>query len=178
MIVGLFPLAKNTFINISTLCICIGVNLEQKFNPLNKEKYKGNVESIYARSSWELEFMFMLDSNTNVIEWSSEELVIPYRSASGRKNRYFIDFVVKMKLGDKVKDLLIEIKPINFCNPNNQTNSLYIIKQIEKNILKWTAVKEYAKINNYDFYIVSKIVDKKTSQFMFFSLNDIGLSNI
>ena len=47
------------------------------YTPRHPEKYKGTWPIIY-RSSYELLFCKFCDDNTNVIEWSSESIVIPY----------------------------------------------------------------------------------------------------
>ena len=51
-----------------------------KFKPKNYKKYKGNPTKIFYRSLWERRFMVYADSNPNIIEWGSEEVVIPYIS--------------------------------------------------------------------------------------------------
>ena len=66
------------------------------FYPKNTEKYKGDFSNIVYRSSWELKFMHWADESKNVLEWSSEELVIPYLSPLDNKmHRYFVDFKIK-----------------------------------------------------------------------------------
>ena len=65
-----------------------------KFIPKNKEKYKGNIDTIIVRSSWEKEVMIWLDTHSKVKSWVSEELVIPYISpVDNRRHRYFPDFL-------------------------------------------------------------------------------------
>ena len=56
-----------------------------KFKPKNRDKYKGNPTNIIYRSLWERRFMVYCDSNNSVVKWSSEEIVIPYRSPFDRK---------------------------------------------------------------------------------------------
>ena len=69
-----------------------------KFSPKNYKKYKGDPTNIIYRSSWELTFMKYCDSNPNVLEWGSEEIVIPYKSPlDNRYHRYFVDFYIKVK---------------------------------------------------------------------------------
>ena len=59
-----------------------------KFRPKNISKYKGNSTEIFYRSGWELRFMSYLDKTPSVLKWSSEEIVVPYRSPiDGRKHR-------------------------------------------------------------------------------------------
>ena len=42
--------------------------------------------------------MSFLDSDPRIIEWSSEEIVVPYISpVDNRTHRYFVDFYVKMQ---------------------------------------------------------------------------------
>ena len=47
-----------------------------KYNPINTHKYVGNAKNVTYRSMWERRFMKYCDMNTNVFQWSSEELVI------------------------------------------------------------------------------------------------------
>ena len=73
-----------------------------KYRPTNKRKYKGDVNSIVYRSLWERKFMVYLDTNPDITEWGSEEIVIPYVSPlDGKRHRYFPDFYVKTNNGDK-----------------------------------------------------------------------------
>ena len=65
-----------------------------RFKPRNPGKYKGDPSNIIYRSSWEKKFMLWCDCNLNVLEWGSEEIVIPYRSPLDRRvHRYFPDFM-------------------------------------------------------------------------------------
>lgn len=84
-----------------------------KFSPKNYKKYKGDPTNIIYRSSWELTFMKYCDSNPNVLEWGSEEIVIPYKSPlDNRYHRYFVDFYIKVQeKGGAIKKYLIEVKP-------------------------------------------------------------------
>ena len=67
-----------------------------KFHPGNPKKYRGNVRNIIYRSMWERMLMVQLDRNEKVIEWGSEEVIIPYRSPlDGKVHRYFPDFMLK-----------------------------------------------------------------------------------
>ena len=51
-----------------------------KFVPTDPKKYKGNPRNIIYRSMWERNVMVQFDRNENIVEWSSEEVVIPYVS--------------------------------------------------------------------------------------------------
>ena len=84
-----------------------------KFRPSNPTKYKGDPTKVIYRSLWELKFMRWCDGNVNILKWSSEEVVIPYKSPiDNRYHRYFPDFYVKMKSSTgKIEERLIEVKP-------------------------------------------------------------------
>ena len=63
----------------------------------NPKKYKGDSQRIIYRSLWERKFMVYCDTNESVIEWGSEEIIIPYLSPwDGRIHRYFPDFYIKI----------------------------------------------------------------------------------
>ena len=73
-----------------------------KFKPTNPKKYRGNPTNIIFRSGWELKFMKFCDTNKDILEWGSEEVIIPYKSPlDGRYHRYFPDFSVKIRTKDK-----------------------------------------------------------------------------
>ena len=57
--------------------------------------------------------MVYCDQSDNVIEWGSEEVIIPYVSPlDGRMHRYFPDFYIKVKESTgRIKKMIIEIKP-------------------------------------------------------------------
>ena len=62
-----------------------------------------------------------LDLNVNVVEWASEEIVIPYRyPIDGKMHRYFPDFYVKTSKGEK---FLIEVKPKTQPKPPKKSKS-------------------------------------------------------
>ena len=84
-----------------------------KFRPQNYKKYKGDHTNIIYRSGWELTFMKYLDRQPEVLKWSSEEIIVPYRSPIDNKvHRYYPDFLIKVKESNgKLKKYVIEIKP-------------------------------------------------------------------
>ena len=64
-----------------------------KFTPKNPHKYRGDVNNIVFRSSWEYKLMKFLDDYDDVLEYGSEEIIIPYISPlDGKMHRYFVDF--------------------------------------------------------------------------------------
>ena len=69
-----------------------------RYTPQNPSKYKGDYRNIIYRSLWERKFMVYCDQSNNIIEWGSEEIIIPYLSPlDGRIHRYFPDFYIKVK---------------------------------------------------------------------------------
>ncbi len=135
-----------------------------RFHPQNPEKYKGDVQNIIYRSSWELKFMQWCDRNPNVIEYASEEFCIPYLSPiDGRVHRYFPDFIMKVKeQSGQVKNYIIEIKPKKQTVPPVQTskkrNRTFIneVKTYAVNEAKWKAAEEWCKDRLLKFMIITE----------------------
>ena len=49
-----------------------------KYKVKNKKKYKGDPTNIVYRSMWERHCFKWCDESSDVVEWSSEEIVVPY----------------------------------------------------------------------------------------------------
>jgi len=134
-----------------------------KFKPSFPEKYDGDPTNIVYRSLWELKFLRYCDLNENILEYSSEEIVIPYMDRStNRVRRYFPDAYIKVKQPDgNIKKYLIEIKPskqtIPPPKPKRQTRR-YIAEAMEfvKNQSKWEAAREYCKDRMMEFKILTE----------------------
>ena len=148
--------------------------MEGSFKPKNPQKYRGDPTKIFYRSSWEFTCMMKFDLNSNVIEWSSEEIQIPYRTildeeyeirnklSKKRYHRYFVDFYVKVKdRNGKINRYLIEVKPKNQTVPPNRAD---YSKRSEKRFIadrnrwiineaKWKAAREYAEDRGMKFLI-------------------------
>ena len=61
------------------------------YRPIYKQKFLGKKFPQY-RSSWELHFFKWCDYNANVLEWTSEGIIVPYVSPLDTKtHRYFVD---------------------------------------------------------------------------------------
>ena len=67
----------------------------------------------------ERRFMVYCDNNSKIIEWGSEEIIIPYKSPLDKKtHRYFPDFYVKYINKDKqIVREIIEVKPKKHLSP-------------------------------------------------------------
>ena len=134
-----------------------------KYYPTHPEKYKGDPTGIVYRSLWERKFMVYCDKNTNVLEWASEEIAIPYRSPVDNKiHRYFPDFYMKVKeTGGQVKRYIIEVKPLKQTTPpkkpKTQTKA-YIREAYEyaKNQAKWKVAREYCEDRMWEFKVVTE----------------------
>ncbi len=134
------------------------------FKAKNPSKYKGNPSQIAYRSSWELRYMVELDTDPNVIQWASEEIIIPYRSpVDGKPHRYFCDFWVKRKGPDgKLFCEMIEIKPSVQTKPpkvtakRNKRALLNEQKTFAVNSAKWEAATEFCLDRGWTFRIVTE----------------------
>jgi hypothetical protein len=47
------------------------------YKPVNPKKYRGNPNQVVYRSLWERKLMVYCDNNDAVLEWGSEEVIIP-----------------------------------------------------------------------------------------------------
>jgi len=134
-----------------------------KYKVKNPQKYKGDPTNICWRSLWERKYMKYLDGNSNILEWSSEEFFIWYKSpVDNKKHRYFPDFYVKEQYPDgTIKKYLVEIKPKKQTEPptkpKRQTKR-YISEVYEyaKNQSKWEAAKEWCLDRGYGFVILTE----------------------
>jgi hypothetical protein len=134
-----------------------------RFKPKNPKKYLGDPTNIIYRSGWELKFMRFCDSHPNVIQWGSEEVVIPYISPiDGKVHRYFTDFIVKqLNTMGKKETLIIEVKPKAQTRPpekKSRVTKRYLteVKTWGVNQAKWKAANEFCKDRGWKFKIVTE----------------------
>jgi hypothetical protein len=134
-----------------------------KFRPKNPKKYGGDPTNIIYRSSYELRFFKHLDENVNVIEWKSEEIVIPYKSPiDGRFHRYFPDVFLKVRLPDNsIKSILVEIKPlVQTREPKvkSRKTKQYITEVATwgVNQAKWKAAQEFCADRGWEFKLITE----------------------
>lgn len=142
----------------------MGSYLQGIFKPTKPQKYKGDVKNIIYRSSWELSFLSRLDLDDNVLQYSSEEVIIPYRHPiSNTIRRYFVDFWVRYKDG---RTLLIEIKPHKETLPPTPSSGKR--KKSKKTLLnehltyavnmaKWEAADKYCKKKGWEFHVFTEL---------------------
>lgn len=134
-----------------------------KYKIKNFEKYKGDPTNVVYRSLWERKYMKYLDLNQHILEWSSEEIVIWYKSPiDNRPHRYFPDFYVKEEMPDgRIKKYLVEIKPHKQLSPPKEPKRKtkgYLIEVMEyaKNQSKWEYAKEWCEDRGYEFKILTE----------------------
>jgi len=105
------------------------------------------------------------DGNNNVIEWGSEEIIIPYISPIDNKvHRYFPDFYVKAYTKEGTsKKYIIEVKPFKQTKPpkkpkRSRSSEKYLTETItyEVNSAKWKAAIEFCKDHRCEFRILTE----------------------
>lgn len=134
-----------------------------RYIPTNTKKYKGNVDKIYYRSLWERKFMVYCDRNDSILEWGSEEVIIPYISPlDGRRHRYFPDFYIKVRQQNgTIKKILIEVKPKKYCGPPDvpkKKTKRFVneVRQWGVNQAKWEAAIEWCNDRGIEFKILTE----------------------
>lgn len=133
------------------------------FKPQRPEKYIGDPNNIVYRSGWEMRVMKYLDTNQNVVKWSSEEIVISYISPiDNRPHRYFVDFYVEAVARDgTTKKMLLEVKPAAQTRepkrPKRQTKR-YITEVMTwgVNQAKWKAAQEFCIDKGWEFKLITE----------------------
>ena len=118
---------------------------------------------IIYRSLWELKFMKWCDSHDHIVEWGSEDIVVPYRSPlDGRVHRYFPDFYIKVKnKNGTMKKYIIEIKPkkqtLEPKQPKRRTKRyLTEVTTYVTNQAKWEAAREWCLDRGLEFLILTE----------------------
>ena len=134
-----------------------------KFSPKYPKKYRGDPTNIIYRSLWELKVMKYLDENTAVIEWSSEELAIPYVCPTDNKwHRYYPDFIVKVKKPDGLSQtMILEVKPKKETiepKKKKKATKQHITEVMTwgKNQAKWKAATEYCADRSWVFKLITE----------------------
>lgn len=137
-----------------------------KYRPTNPSKYRGDPRNIIYRSGWELKLMRRLDLDKNVIQWSSEENVLTYKSPiDNRYHRYFVDMWVMFRSSEgTIEEALIEVKPHKQTIPprplpkGKKPTKSFMREVVEwgKNSAKWAAAREYCHKRGMKFIIMDE----------------------
>mgnify|MGYP000694752420 CR=1 FL=1 len=134
-----------------------------KFQPKNPKKYMGDPENIIFRSSWELRAFKFMDERPEVLEWRSEEVIVPYFDPStGRHRRYFPDIVARIQNPDgTTKTVMMEIKPMKETKEpkvQKKRTKKYVteVTTWATNQAKWKSAQEYCKDRGWQFVLVTE----------------------
>lgn len=140
-----------------------------KYRIANPKKYKGDIQEVVYRSSWELRFMKWCDYSPSILEWGSETVIIPYKSPVDSKiHRYFVDFYIKvLDKNNKTTKYLVEIKPEKYTKPPviPQRKTKQFIEEVFTygvNQAKWKAANEFCLDKGMKFLVLTE--------------NDLGIS--
>lgn len=134
-----------------------------RFVPKNPQKYRGDINNIIFRSSWEYKLMKFLDEHPGVLEYGSEEIIIPYLSPKdGRMHRYFVDFYVKLKdASGNILQYIVEVKPFSQTQPPTPKKRV-TPRHLEEcmtyavNRAKWDAAEKFANMNGIKFIVLTE----------------------
>lgn len=148
-----------------------GKHLTGDFSKYQPKKYFGK-HPIWYRSSYELRFMHIMEMNSAVESWSSEQVTLKYymieKSKDGRlvkkEHNYSTDFSVKLRNGEKY---IIEVKPesqspkVTNMQKLTSLNESEIFKSFRnpihyKNFCKWRAALQFAKFNGMKFKVITE----------------------
>lgn len=112
--------------------------------------------------------MKWLDNHPNVVQWNSEEVVIPYFSnADGKKRRYFMDFWAKFDTGQQfffevkpAKETVPPKKPVQMTTAAKKRfmNEVYVY---QVNTDKWKAASATADKMGITFRLITENSLKK-----------------
>lgn len=138
----------------------MGNYYQGKYIVENAQKYEGDPSKVTFRSSWEFRSMKYCDNNPKIVRWSSEEVVIPYKSPlDNRVHRYFMDLkVVMLDEHGRSQVTLIEIKPFKETLPPTKVGKrkdryLQEVKTYIVNKSKWAAAQQYCLKRGWNFII-------------------------
>ena len=126
-----------------------------KYKVKNPAKYKGDYTNVVYRSMWERQCFAWCENNSEIKEWSSEEIVVPYFYDVDKKyHRYFIDLKITFNNGQTI---LVEVKPEKETAPPKRPDKSkrYINESLTyvKNMNKWLAANEFAKDRGWEFQV-------------------------
>ena len=126
-----------------------------KYRVKNKKKYNGDPSKVVYRSHWEKQVFKWCDDNKGILEWNSEEVVVPYRcKTDGKVHRYFVDLFIRTKTGI----YCVEIKPKKQTVPPKKPRikTKRYLKEVMtyvKNRSKWETAEMYCDLKGWEFQI-------------------------
>ena len=133
------------------------------YKPLYPKKYRGNPSRIVYRSLWEKKYMKYCDHTASILEWGSEEIIIPYRSPiDNRVHRYYPDFYIKvLEKSGRTSKYIVEIKPKKQTKPPYGKDKRTVAYKREaltfaKNRAKWNAAEDFCEDRQMKFLILTE----------------------
>ena len=133
------------------------------YKPKNIKKYRGNPTRIVYRSLWERKYMIYCDTTPSILEWGSEEVIIPYRSPIDRRvHKYYPDFYIKVReKGGNISKYIVEIKPKKQTKPpygKDKRTAAYKKEALTfaVNRSKWDAAEDYCDDRQMKFLILTE----------------------
>ena len=123
------------------------------------EKYVGNPDKIFFRSSWELYANKFFDNNSKILRWSSEEIKIPYyKPTTKRVHFYYPDYWIEFEDGEgNIVQEVLEVKPkdqVDLKQKKRLTNYDRLMYGI--NVSKWQAATKYCNDRGMKFKIITE----------------------
>lgn len=107
--------------------------------------------------------MRYFDDHPDVLEWASEETIIPYFDpVAQRQRRYFMDFYLKCRTRDgRILAYLVEVKPEKQTKPpskrsGRQDNYLRELATYATNQAKWEAATAACRSRGWQFLILTE----------------------
>jgi len=143
----------------------------------NPDKYLGDLERIFYRSSWEQKLYYYLDVNKRVVRWSAENIAVPYEineNGNWSTHKYYPDAYCEiLKSDNTTQRVVLEIKPYSEWSsdkneglqppkePKNKTakslrNYEYALRTFHKNIIKWQAAKNFCERRGMEFFVMTE----------------------
>ena len=129
-----------------------------KYTLTNPDKYLGDKDKVFYRSSWELRCFQFFDNNANVLKWASEEIPIKYIKPTDKKiHTYWPDlFVIYADRSGIIKKELIEIKPDKQTKEPKKNATLYAKLDYAVNISKWKAAASWCESKGIKFRLLTE----------------------
>lgn len=134
----------------------------RRWTPRYPQKYVGDPNNIISRSSWETKFLNWCDTNESVIQYASEELIIPYVSpVDSKPHRYYVDFVIAVRTRTGlIKKYAVEIKPKRETIPprKGRNGKAYLNECVTyiTNQAKWRAADAYCRQVGLEFLVLTE----------------------
>jgi hypothetical protein len=127
-----------------------------RFLPKHPEKYVGDVNNIWARSTWEVTVMKWMDCRKAIKCWGSEEIAIPYLHPIDHKvHNYFPDFfVIYEKDGEEHKEI-VEVKP-RHESEEKYAKSERSKEALKVNEAKWKYAAMWCEERNMSFRVITE----------------------